>query len=491
MRYSLKHKAVLMIIVISLGLSAVSIIVSVRFISNIIRDNYENEATNLSRTVAAVVDAGAVERLRGVTEEIYDSIDEDKRVSSDDWGSEAFYDYLSNFEALSDSEDYRTIYRQLREIQDENDVDCIYVSFVENESEQFVYLVDAAEEDACPIGCFDPLYEENRRLLEDPTIGFPTYTTNTEEYGYLATSGTAIYNDDGEVAGYAMVDVSMADIASLRNRMLTILLGLQVVIIVLVIVISIVLINRAVVRPVNQLSQAARDYCNAEDLTNHDHFRELEIHTHDEIEDLSESMKKMEQDLNDKIANLYQTTDELNASRMEVSKMSEIAMKDALTGVRNKRAYDNDIQILEQSLNDASDAGASEFGIAVMDLNGLKIINDTYGHEKGDIAIKKLCDIVCSVFAHSPVYRIGGDEFTIILRGEDLDNIEILLNSFNSTLLCLSEDAGLEPWEKVTASAGYAVFDNDWDETPYGTFRRADRAMYLKKQEMKANNSGK
>lgn len=484
MRFSLKHKAVLIIIVISLLLSAVSIIVSVKFVSDIIRDNYEKEATNLSRTVAAVVDAGAVERLRGITEKIYDSIDAEQRISSDDWGSDAFYAYLSNFEALSDSEDYMIIHRQIRGIQDENDVDCVYIAFVENESEKFVYLVDAAEEDACPVGCFDPLYEENRRILKDPTIGFPTYTTNTEEYGYLATSGTAIYNDNGKVVGYAMVDVSMADIASLRSRMIATLLGLQALVIVLVIVVSTVMLNRAVIQPVNQLSQAAKDYRNAEDLTNHNHFKKLDIHTHDEIEDLSESMKKMEQDLNDKIANLLQTTNELNASRMELSKMSEIAMKDAMTGVRNKRAYDNDIQIFEQSMNDVSD-GTYELGLAVIDLNGLKTINDTYGHEKGDIAIKKLCGVVSSVFAHSPVYRIGGDEFTVILRGEDLDNIETLINSFNSILLSLKEDTGLEPWERVTAAIGYAVFDADRDESPYGTFRRADRAMYLQKQEMK------
>ena len=91
--------------------------------SSIIRNNYEKEATNLSRTVAAVVDAGAVERLRGETEEIYDSIAVDQRVSSDDWGSDAFYEYLSNFAALSDTEDYKTIYDEIRGIQDVNDVD--------------------------------------------------------------------------------------------------------------------------------------------------------------------------------------------------------------------------------------------------------------------------------------------------------------------------------------------------------------------------------
>ena len=488
MKFSLKHKVVLIIIAITLVLSAISITVSVRFVSNIIRNNFEREATNLSRTAATVVDADAVEKLRDATEKIYDSIAEDKRVSSDEWGSDDFYDYLSNFESLVDTKEYKTIYNQIKKIQDVNDVDCIYVVFVENKSAKFVYLVDAAEEDPCPIGCFDPLYEENQRLLEDPTIGFPTYTTNTEEYGYLTTSGTPIYNNAGKVVGYAMADVSMEYIASARNSMLTILLGLQALVIALVIVISIMLVNRTVIQPVNQLSQAARDYQNDEDLANHSHFKELDIHTNDEIEDLSESMKKMEHDLNDKVANLLKTTSELDASRMEVSKMSEIAMRDALTGVRNKRAYDNDMQVLEQSLNDGSD-GASDFGLAVIDLNNLKQINDTYGHEKGDLAIKNLSSIVCSVFAHSPVYRIGGDEFTVILKGQDLNNVEKLMNRFNDSLLDPEQNYGLAPWEKVTAAIGYAVFDSDKDETPSGTFRRADREMYLQKQKTKTNHS--
>ena len=59
------------------------------------------------------------------------------------------------------------------------------------------------------------------------------------------------------------------------------------------------------------------------------------------------------------------------------------------------------------------------FGIAMIDLNNLKVINDTYGYEEGNYAIKKLCEIVCSVFSHSLVFRIGGDEFVVILKGAD------------------------------------------------------------------------
>ena len=54
-----------------------------------------------------------------------------------------------------------------------------------------------------------------------------------------------------------------------------------------------------------------------------------------------------------------------------------------------------------------------------IDLNNLKTINDTYGHDKGNIAIMKLANMICEVFSKSPVFRIGGDEFAVILFKKD------------------------------------------------------------------------
>ena len=96
----------------------------------------------------------------------------------------------------------------------------------------------------------------------------------------------------------------------------------------------------------------------------------------------------------------------------------------------------------------------------MVDLNFLKRINDTYGHEQGNIAIKKLCYIVCHVFEHSPVFRIGGDEFVIILENDDYKNIESLIKEFN-------DNASI-------------------DSSAANVFKRADKAMYNRKREMKA-----
>ena len=74
--------------------------------------------------------------------------------------------------------------------------------------------------------------------------------------------------------------------------------------------------------------------------------------------------------------------------------------------------------------------GLTDFAITVFDLNDLKKINDTKGHQAGDGYICNGCKLICQKFKHSPVFRIGGDEFVAVSCGEDYENIEELMNSF-------------------------------------------------------------
>ena len=101
---------------------------------------------------------------------------------------------------------------------------------------------------------------------------------------------------------------------------------------------------------------------------------------------------------------------------------------------------------------------------------------------KGDLAIKALSKLICEVFSHSPVFRIGGDEFVVILRGQDYDNYDQLLASFNEKLAetCSSH----EPWKRISAAIGAAFFKDGNDMN--SLFKRADQMMYKRKKEMKA-----
>ncbi len=126
-----------------------------------------------------------------------------------------------------------------------------------------------------------------------------------------------------------------------------------------------------------------------------------------------------------------------------------------------------------------------EFAIAMVDLNDLKKINDTYGHEKGNKAIISLSKILCDMFQHSKVYRIGGDEFAAILLGEDYRNRDALVEKFCSLFERMRADENLQTWERISAAIGMAVYDPEEDSRVNDVFRRADVLMYENKKRMK------
>ena len=202
----------------------------------------------------------------------------------------------------------------------------------------------------------------------------------------------------------------------------------------------------------------------------------------DEISVLSMQVSSMIMELENYMRSLLETAKELRDTQQKADAMNELAIKDALTGIRNKTAYDTEVQNMDWLIAQ----GKAEFSIAMIDLNYLKRINDSFGHEQGNIAIKKLCYIVCHTFTHSPVFRIGGDEFVVIIKNDDYKNRLQLVKDFNITLEALEKDVKLEVWEKISAAIGMADFDKTIDANVANVFARADKAMYQRKKEMKA-----
>lgn len=101
---------------------------------------------------------------------------------------------------------------------------------------------------------------------------------------------------------------------------------------------------------------------------------------------------------------------------------------DPLTGVKSKQAYIED----EEKLNKKIRSGlVKELGVVVFDINDLKSVNDNLGHDTGDIYIYTASMLISEFFENSPVYRIGGDEFAVILEGGDYGNREKLLTAFD------------------------------------------------------------
>ena len=165
-----------------------------------------------------------------------------------------------------------------------------------------------------------------------------------------------------------------------------------------------------------------------------------------------------------------------------ISDLNSLAYSDALTSVRNKSAYDIFERELQERIDNPEDT--PEFAIAMLDCDDLKVINDTYGHDKGDVYLKNSSHLICRVFQHSPVFRIGGDEFVLILQNEDLKNWEKLRQHFIEKSAEITAFAR-EPWEKICVAVGIAVYDPKIDKTVEDVLNRADHLMYENKHERK------
>ena len=124
----------------------------------------------------------------------------------------------------------------------------------------------------------------------------------------------------------------------------------------------------------------------------------------------------------------------------------------------------------------------ARFAIVMADLNHLKQVNDTFGHERGDDYIIGSVKEICNVFKRSPVYRIGGDEFTVILEGRDYEERNALRAKLVAAFRATEEDSSCEPWERYSASIGLAAFEPASDRSVDDVFARADREMYFHKQ---------
>ena len=174
-------------------------------------------------------------------------------------------------------------------------------------------------------------------------------------------------------------------------------------------------------------------------------------------------------DVDEQIKREKKYTAELRCAR-------EMANRDALTGVKSKHAYLE----MEKDINSRiGNKDMDPFAVVVCDVNDLKHVNDTRGHQAGDQWLKDACMRVCHIFEHSPVFRIGGDEFAAILRRSDFWIRMTLLER-----MLLQNQESMENGG-VTAAIGMADFDPERDRSFADVFARADAAMYENKKEMK------
>lgn len=202
-----------------------------------------------------------------------------------------------------------------------------------------------------------------------------------------------------------------------------------------------------------------------------------EIKTNNEVGMMARSVEQMSRDLRDYMNNLI-------AKEKELAQLSSTANRDDLTHVGNLNAY----KLYAEKLQMNTAEEKTEFSILIADVDDLKRVNDTYGHDRGDQYLKNCCAVICDVFRHSPVFRIGGDEFAVVLTGEDFQNRRDLVRIVRESFRHSRVNEEIAPWERMSVSVGIADYQETVDNTVEDVHRRADHAMHeartLKQQNM-------
>ena len=151
--------------------------------------------------------------------------------------------------------------------------------------------------------------------------------------------------------------------------------------------------------------------------------------------------------------------------------------QDGLTGVGNRMAFRKAIERQNRNLSEKD----GTIGIIMCDLNNLKVVNDVYGHHSGDEYIKTAAKILKECFPEGQVFRIGGDEFTVLF--EDLDDSQ--MEQRIQQIRRMMREYRREKEYNAAIAIGYAFFKPGEETHLESTFTRADEAMYRNKKELK------
>lgn len=167
--------------------------------------------------------------------------------------------------------------------------------------------------------------------------------------------------------------------------------------------------------------------------------------------------------------------------KLDEARLRSLSVTDDLTGLHNQRGF---IALARQHLRVARREGRT-FSIIYADMDGLKHINDTYGHPIGSQAIKRIAGILRNSFrAADVIARLGGDEFAILVADTSAENIGVPLRHLQDHLRRYNAK-GFHPYE-LSLSVGTVCVQPDGDSSLEDLLTRADQAMYenkrLKKQ---------
>ena len=364
-----------------------------------------------------------------------------------------------------DTPEYQAILKTLTYYQENIELKYIYC-IRDLGNKQFVFSLDPTVEDPGefgePIVYTDALYKAS---LGTAAVDEEPYE---DSWGRFYSAYSPVFDSNGRVAGIVAVDFS-ADWyeTQIRNQVVTIVAITVISLIIATVIllfVGVIATNRfhMLYAELNNLSDGIKAL--SDELTNGEEIEGSEL-LH------AESGDEPSLDEVSAIGNRIRSLQKYMG--MQIAYVRAQAYRDSLTGLENRTAYSEYVEKLETKIKNK----VADFTLAIFDINGLKQINDHEGHDQGDVAIIKAADILRESFPGERIFRIGGDEFVVLMNKTGAE-AEKLMSGYVKRYDDLESSDEHHP----VMSMGYTEYDRDKDDFFRSTFERADHQMYENKK---------
>ncbi len=300
---SLRKKTASTILIAAIVLSFIAVVISGVCYNYSMFNHYKTMATNLADTAATQMSAEDIVRYYSEVKKIGE-YDEDKYENDEAYRAE----YDKKAEAIKDDQ-YRHMLQVLYDFKESNNLMYIYVQVLDGN--MVTYLFDADPEDAYQLGATHTASAETSDM-QDRENGVPAFVSNSDEYGWLCSCMRPVKDANGNPVALVGIDISMQDVVRDGVTYLGILVGITLLAVALLVWLILLGVDKALVKPINMLSAATRSFVEdkSEGVKDVSAISQLNIRTGDEVEVLSDSIKQMEQDINEYITHLTTVTAE-------------------------------------------------------------------------------------------------------------------------------------------------------------------------------------
>ncbi|SEA59393.1 diguanylate cyclase (GGDEF) domain-containing protein [Oribacterium sp. KHPX15] len=325
----------------------------------------------------------------------------------------------------------------------------------------------------------EPFASEIGTIMNGESV---VHTVFTHDKEYLLSYVRPILDKDGNYVASACVDFSMEYMFKQDKRFIFQLAGILGLLMVIILTINILILRHKVTHPLDRMTSCIDSFVyetEASRFQNVQRLESLDFRQEDEIGVLYNSFVSNMKESLYYMSNFNKAKDEIVEKENEIEKISQKTYTDGLTPAKNKAAYLDDEIVYDIKIKN----GLKDIATVMVDINNLKYVNDTFGHDVGDKYIMGCYDIIQDTYKNSPIYRMGGDEFLVVLTEEDFEVRDQLFEDINARYQQCYDNEKKEPYDRYSASVGMASY-NDGDEFR-DIIKRADKHMYERKMTFK------